>query len=856
MKGGEGNHRGVPGMAWIARMAWRDSRGRRLLLVLFTASVLFGLGAVVSIHSLRDNLQRVVEEEARALLGADAVLETRFAPSGRLERFLRDLPGETVRERRFRTMAVFPGKEESRYVEVRALDGPLPFYGEMEIEPATLDQAAALQLGKAIVEKGLLVQLGLQPGDKIRLGKTSFTISAALVRMAGESEISGFFAPRIYLKREDLAGTNLLQRGSLVRYRTYVGVEADQRSRLRDVLAQGRQDLFAEKNVRVETVADRRRNVEAVLDNLLDFLMLSGFIALILGAVGMMGAVQVFVQSKRDAIAMLRCLGATARQAFAIHLLQLQFFGILGAIAGSLLGVALPFLVPRVLGPFLPFSVEIQVSMPALLTGLLFGWFIVTGAALLPLLGIRKISPLNVLRAGVDPPSRGWRDPLVWGIGALFVLGMLAFVLLPARKPLTSLGFLGGIALALALLALLSFLLRAGLRRLPVRRVPYAYRVALSNLYRPNNRTLLLLVTLGMGVFLLQSLLLTRQALLGQTDLGASEDAANVVLLDVQPDQRDALREWLGERGLQPRNELPIVTMRVESIKGRPLRAWKQMPDSPVENWVYAWEFRTTYRDHVLDNAEVVAGDFTARYEGEEPYPISFAENMLGDFGVEPGDSITWNVQGVPVRTRVDSVRRVQWEAGRQNFGIVFPRGTIEAAPTTFAVTVRTEDRTETTALQAGVVDPFPNVSLIDLSLVFETLDDVLNRAAFAIRFMAGFTVATGLIVLAGAVMGSRYQRMRESVLFRTLGASRGFIRTVLMLEFLLIGFVAGVAGLFLGYAGAAALLYFVFDLPLQPLPLESLFALFLLMALTVATGWATSRGIARHPPLVVLRRE
>jgi putative ABC transport system permease protein len=842
-------------MAWVGKMAWRDSRGRRLLLILFTASVLFGLGAVVSIHSLRDNLHRVVEEEARALLGADAILQTRFAPDGRLERYLRALPGEKVRERRFRTMAVFPEKEESRYVEVRAIDGPLPFYGEMETEPAR-GQAAALRSGTAIVEQGLMTQLGLKLEEKIHLGEKTFRIAAALVRMAGESEISGFFAPRIYVNATDLAGTGLLQRGSLVRYRTYVGVDPEEQGRLRDALAKGREDLFAEENVSVETVADRRRSVEGVLDNLLDFLMLSGFIALILGAVGMMGAVQVFVESKRDSIAMLRCLGATARQAFAIHLLQLQAFGILGAVAGSLLGVALPFFVPKVLGPFLPFAVEIELSWSALGTGLLFGWFIVTGSALLPLLRIRKISPLNVLRAEIDPGKGGRRDPLVVAVAGLFVLGLLAFVLLPAREPLTAAGFLGGIAVALGLLSLLAVGLRAGLRRLPTRAAPYAYRVALSNLYRPNNRTLLLLVTLGMGVFLLQSLLLTRQALLGQTDLGSSEEAANVVLLDVQPDQLTPLREWLAERGLRPRNELPIVTMRVESIKGRPLGEWRQMPDSPIDGWVYTWEFRTTYRDHVLDNAEVVAGTFTPRYEGEEPYPISFAENMLEDFGTALGDTITWNVQGLPVTTRIDSVRRVQWKAGRQNFGVVFPRGTIEAAPTTFAVTVSTEDRAETTALQAAVVEPFPNVSLIDLSLVFETLDDVLNRAAFVIRFMAGFTVATGLIVLAGAVMGSRYQRMRESVLFRTLGASRAFIRTVLLLEFLLIGMVAGLAGLALGYAGAAALLFFVFALPLQPLPLESLLILLVVMGLTMLTGWATSRGIARHPPLVVLRRE
>ncbi|MFO7726622.1 MAG: FtsX-like permease family protein, partial [Oceanipulchritudo sp.] len=424
------------------------------------------------------------------------------------------------------------------------------------------------------------------------------------------------------------------------------------------------------------------------------------------------------------------------------------------------------------------------------------------------------------------------------------------------RRPEMALLFVGGLLAALVILAGLAWGLRALLKRVRLASSPYAYRMALSNLYRPNNRTLLLMVTLGMGVLLINTLLLVRDGLLAQVDIESSDDAANVVLLDVQPDQREAVAAFLAEKGFPPRNSLPIVTMRVERIKDRPMRDWKAMEDAPVSDWVYTWEFRNTYRDHVLDNAEVVEGSFVPSHDGGEPFPISLSSNIVDDLGVGIGDSITWNVQGVSVASYVSSIREVSWQAGRQNFSTVFPLNTIEAAPTVYAVSIRTDDRVETARLQADLTAEFPNVSLIDLSLVFDSIEDILARAAFVIKFMAGFTIATGLVVLAGAVLSSRYQRIRESVLFRTLGASSGFIRIVLTLEFLLIGSVAGLAGLILSWIASWALLVFAFEVAFEPGLLQAASVLAGVVALTWFTGWITSRGIATQPPLVILRKE
>lgn len=843
-------------LRWILSMAWRDSRGKRWLLLLFTSSVVFGIGAIVAIHSLRENLGRIVEEQARSLLGADAVFQTRTEPSAKVRRFLRQLPGEVVSEQRFRSMVLFPEAGESRFIQVRAVDDPLPFYGQMETLPQLGEGGRILPAeGTAIVEESLVLQMGLKPGDTLRLGEADFILAAALVRMAGESEVTGFFAPRIYINQADLPRTQLIQEGSIVRYRTHVGVDTEDLAQLKGMILENR-GLFAEEGVRAETVADRRASVEAILNNLLDFLNLIGFIALLLGGVGIVGAVNVYIQGKRETIAILRCLGASSKAAFAIYLGQMMGFGLLGALIGTGFGVAIQFVIPQLLQGFLPFPVEMQTSWVSIATGLSFGWLIVTASALMPLLGIRRISPLRALRAGIEPAGRALKDPLVWLIGAILLGTLLLFSLAPAREPLVAAALVGGLALSLAVLALFSWALRAGLKRLPLGGTPYAYRLAFGNLYRPNNRTLLLMVTLGMGVLLVHTLLLVRDGLLGQVDVEEAADAANVILLDVQPDQRDAVVAFLDERGHPPHDVLPVITMRVEKIKGKPLRDWREMENSPVDDWVYTWEFRNTYRDHVLDNAEVVDGTFVARHEGGEPYPISLSANVLDDFDVTVGDSLTWNVQGVPVETVVSSVRDVRWQAGRQNFNIVFPLNTIEPAPTVYAISVRMEDRLATAQLQGALTREFPNVSLIDLSLVFQTVRDILDKATFVIKFMAGFTVATGLFVLAGAVLGSRYQRMRESVLFRTLGASSSFIRKVLTFEFILLGFLAGLTGLALSTLASWALLHFAFEVDFAFSLAQAGVLLTGVVFLTWLTGWSTSRGIATQPPLVVLRKE
>lgn len=844
-----------PGLGWILRMAWRDSRGQRRLLFLFVLCIVFGIAALVAVRSLRTNLESAVEAESRGLVGADLVLRTRHPPGDSLQAWMRDLGGDQSRERRFRSMAFFPAAEQSRFVQVRALEPGFPFYGELETVPRDAPFRGVAGQPRALVEQALLDRFGLVVGDTVVLGDVSFHIAGALVRVAGESEMSGFFAPRIFIDDAWAERTGLLQTGSVVSYRTYFRFAGGLGEAQRAVLEDAKAGLFVDAGVSTTTVEERRQALERVLGNLFNFLNLVGFVALLLGGLGVGGAVQVYLQPKLDTVAVLRCLGTPVLPASAIYLCQVMVVGLGGAILGAGAGVAAQLVLPRLLVSFLPFAVEVSIDPPSVAFGLFFGWVVATLFALRPLLRLRRVSPLRALRASVEPAAASW-DWAQFAVSLTLGLVCVGFSLLQTERVWHGLAFAGGLATSLLVLAGCAVALRALVRRWLAPRWPFGWRLALSNLYRPQNRTVFLVTTLGLGTFLLSTLFLSRDALLAQISTDQDPNRSNVILLDVQPDQVEGVVADLGQAGFEARDVLPIVTMRVQGIKGRTLREWREDPESPVDDWVYSWEFRVSYRDHLLDNATVAAGTFTGRHDGSEPVPISLAEGLLEDFGVALGDEIVWDVQGVPIRTVVGSVRSIKWQLGRQNFGVLWPVGVLESAPTVFAVSTQVEGRGETVALQQLLQARHANVSLIDLSLVYDTINEVLARVAFVIQFMAGFTVLTGLVVLFGAVATSRYQRLRESVLLRTLGASGPFVRRVLTWEYVILGSMGAGVGLGLSLLSTWALVHFVFEVPLTVSPLWLAGTFGTVVLLTVAAGWLGARGLTGRSPLEVLRSE
>ena len=840
-------------MNFILKMAWRDSRASRGRLLLAAFSIVLGIAALVAVGSLAANLRKAVSDQAKQLLGADLVVSSEQPLSAQVDRSLAALGGKVSRGITFASMMVLPASGgQTRLVSVRAVEGGYPFYGDMVTEPAGAAAKLRTQGDAAVLEDTLMVQFGVKVGDPVKLGRGAFRVVGALKRLASEAGAGALFAPRIFIPLQAVPATALLNVGSIAHYEAYM--KLPQASDPAKIALAIRQD-FPEGHLRVETVADRERRLGRTMNNVDSFLSLVGFIALLLGAIGVASSVQVYIRQKLATVAVLRCLGASGPQSFAIYLTQGLALGLVGAVAGAGLGVAVQLALPALVRSYLPVPVDFFVSWTSVLRGAGAGLAICVLFALLPLLAVRRVPPLAVLRADADGgPSR--RDPL--RIGLLVTIGVLVASLSAwlAPRPLVGLGFAGGLGGCLVLLVGLARLVMWSARRFFPKNAPYSWRQGLANLYRPNNRTVLLLVSLGLGAGLMLTLVLTRATLLGQlhTDRSGRSD---LLFFDVQDDQCKPLERVLAAQGSPALSVAPVVTMRLASVKGVPVEKLLHEKGKHVARWALRREYRSTYRGHLADTEKIVAGTFIARAKpGAASVPVSLEDRLAKELGVKLGDELVFNVQGLTVRTEVASLRAVEWRRMEPNFFVVFPKGVLEDAPKFYLVSVHAGTVAQSARVQRAVTQAFPNVSAIDLALVLRTLDGVFAKIEFVVRFMVMFTVLTGVIVLAGAVLAGRSQRLRESVLLRILGASRGQLVKIQLVEYTLLGALAGLTGALLSVGSEALLARYLFKTPLVVPPLALLGCAGGVVAVTVVTGWLANRSVANHPPLEILRQE
>ncbi len=830
-------------------MAWRDSRTYRRRLLLFISCILLGVGGLVAVRALGDNLQRVVENEARTLLGADLRVSSQRAFAPAVDSLFNSWGGEQSREVRFASMVFFPKNGGTRLVQVRALQGDFPYYGTFETNPS--EAAKTFQhTNHALLDDGLLVQFGVQVGDSVRIGHHTFVIGGRITNISGEAMAFATVAPRVYIPLSHLDKTGLIKFGSIASYVAYF--KFDSNTRIGSIQRELR-PYRGDQNLRTETVRSRQQRLNRILDNLYIFLSLVAFAALLLGCIGVASAIHVYTRQKITTVAILRCMGAQSNQILCIYAIQAIALGLIGTGCGSLLGVGIQYLLPGVLAQILPIELDIQFSYWAIIQGTGIGLSLSLLFALLPLLPIRRTSPLHTLRASFEN-ARSQIDPLqLMTIGGICLI-VTGLGIVQTSSISVGIGIAFGFGIAFGLLIGASWLIIKTVRRFFPTTWQYVWRQGLANLYRPHNQTVILMLALGLGTFLITTLYIVQHALLAQIAIAGSDNRPNFVLVDVQTDQIEGVSALLRKQSLPVIHHAPIITMRLKSIKGQEAQSYGRIHD--VRRWAIQREYRSTYRNHLFDSERLVGGTWINENWTEEPIPVSFERDIARSLRVSLGDTLTLDVQGVPIQTTVQSLREVDWQRIQPNFFIVFPKGVLETAPQFHVLTTRINTTEQSAILQRTLVQQYPNVSAVDLGLILKTVDDVLSQIAFVVRFMALFSVITGLIVLTAAVTTSRYQRIQEAVLLRTLGASQKQIRRIFLLEYAFLGALATLTGLMLSIGGAWAVTIFIFDIHFT-LPTAALAGVFVLVTtLTIIVGMLNSRGIADRPPLEILRGE
>ncbi|MFT5110161.1 MAG: putative ABC transport system permease protein [Pseudoalteromonas tetraodonis] len=859
---------------WTWRMAWRDSRAERRRLLVFSLSILFGVAALVAIGSLNRNLGDAVETQAKDLLGADLMLNSRRPfqeahaperwgePDGTEEaearKLIDGLPGDRQLEVSFTTMLLVPKSDDARLVNVRGIDRGYPFFGEVETAPA--DAWERCQKGDGVVLEGSIAgQYEIQVGDIVKLGQKEYPVLGLLVKSPPQASAFGAFAPQVFMLRSEVGDTGLLGERSIAVYRVYFRIDALVPGA--EVLNEEQKKIFKTAGIRAETVADRKRNLGKTLDRLYSFFSLIGFVALLLGGVGIASAIHVHVSGRLKTVATLRCLGCTPAKATAVFLAQGIALGLIGSLAGAMLGVALQQFIPRFFKDQLPFEIALDLAPSEVLTGVGIGFLICITFTMLPLLKVRRVSPLSALRGHAGVTSSFWRDPYSWlALGAVVAaLTLLAVALSPANIKWLGIGFMLALGVIVAVLALVAKVITILARKLVGARQPYVLRQGMANLYRPRNQTTLFLLSAGLGVCLVLTLFLTQKMLVEQLGGKTLAGKADTYLIDVQSDQREGVGEVFAELGLEVMEEAPMISMRLRGLKGRKLAEVQQDKQARVPGWVLRRDFRSTYRATQTETEKLLRGDWVATWSGDistDAAPVSLEEGIARDLKLDVGDELEMSVGGILLKLKVANIRRVEWGELGLNFFMVFPMGVLEEAPAFNVVTTRTPSDQITGALNREIVKRFPNVTVFDASLVFDLLREIVGRVGWVIQFMAMFTVFTGVLILIGTILSGKRDRVEESVLLRTLGASRAQIWRILVIEYALLGLFAALAGALLAMAASWALATFVFELDFLayfwPIPVT----VFGLTGFTVTVGLLLSRGITRHPPLAILRAE
>jgi len=868
----------VIGPRFVLRMAWRESRAGRKRLWLLTGAITAGVAALVAINSFTQNLRTSVAEQAKALLGADLSITSRQKFSPRVEALLDSLvapdaaahrpAGRRALEVSFPAMAYVPRTSGVRLVQVRAVEGGYPFYGEITTQPAGQWRSLATTEG-ALVDPALLTALGAQVGDTLALGEARFPILGTVLNVPGDVGVATAFGPRVYIPGRSLPATGLLRFGSRAEYSAFVQLAPG-------VLAQPirekyRTPLRAER-AGIRTVEDDREDLTDALTRLGNYLGLVALIALLLGGLGVASAVHVFIKRKLDTIAVLRCLGATSYEVFAVYLLQALVMGGIGSGIGAVLGVGLQQLLPLLFKDLLPVDVRVVPSPRAILLGMGLGLWVAGMFAALPLLAVRRISPLMTLRRDVEP-DRVRRDPLDWLSLLVLAASVVALAAIQVGAVVAGVVFAGGIGVALLFLWLAAGALIRGLRRWFPHRLPYLWRQGLANLYRPANQTVTVVLALGFGAFLLATLFLVQHNLLRQFRPGGNAARPNLMFFDIQPAERAGVGEVLAANRLTGTPLVPIVTMRIKSVRGVPVPLApppdSARPDSAGRRgqrgggpagWALRREYRSTYRDTLTATEKLVQGTWWGPGIGAPapgaPALLSLETDIARELGVKLGDEIVWNVGGADVRTRVANLREVDWSRFDTNFFAVFQSGALESAPQMFVTLVRADSAAARGRVQRAMAERYPNVTAIDLSQVQQAIDGILNRGALIVRFLALFSLITGAIVLVGAVSASRLSRIREGVLLKTLGATRAQVLRILVAEYTALGVLAALASVVLASVAGWALARWLFKQPFS-LPALQLGGLtLLLLALTLSVGLWNSAEILKRAPLAVLREE
>lgn len=817
----------------MLRREWRAGE-LRLLLIALTVAV----ASVTSVAFFTDRIAQALTRQANELLGADLVVVAKHPLPDTLAQAAARLNLKRAHTVTFLSMAV--AGEDNQLAEVKAVSNAYPLRGQLRIAERPFAAGTITREvpapGTVWLEPRLMTQLALRVNDTLSLGAAQFRVAAVLVQ---EPDRGGDFfsiAPRLLMNLRDLPATQLLQAGSRVSYRLQVAGAAQAVENFRAYLT-----TRLGPGERMEDVQNARPEVRAALERAQQFLGLAALVSVLLAGVAVAGAARRFSARHMDDCAVLRCLGAT--QGFIVHTYVSQMLW-LGLLAG-LFGCALGYLAQTVLADVLGSLVAAQLPAPSwrpVVFGLLVGLITLLGFGVPPLLALKDVPALRVLRreaGGSRPQSLG-----IYALGLALLTGLMFWqagdVKLGAYLVL-------GIAAALAMLAALAWALVRALQLFKARGV--VWRFGLAGIARRAAGSIVQIVALGLGIMALLLLTLVRGDLLTSWQGSLPAEAPNRFIINIQPGQVQPLRAFFARHGFAAPALYPMVRGRLTHINTRPVTPAVYQDERAAR--LVEREFNLSWMADLPSDNQVLAGQWWNKHDYGKPL-FSVEQGIADTLGIKLGDTLTYSIAGAEMSGRVASLRKVDWDTFRVNFFVIGAPGTLDNYPASYITSFYLPEQRY--ALLDDLVTNFPNVTVIDVAALMAQVRAIIERVTLAVEYVFLFTLVAGLLVLYAAIQSTQDERLRESAILRTLGASRRQLLRGLLTEFGVLGLLAGVVAAFAASLLAYILAERVLHLPYQLNPWLWTAGALLGVLGVIAVSSLGMRAVLRQPPLCTLR--
>ena len=838
--------------SFVWKMALRELRGAGHRFFFFLFCIAIGVGSLVGVDNVSSNIEKTLLGEARNLLAADLEIRTHQPLS---EKQLKEIQSIATgihigRVTELTAMSLNPQNGISQLVELKAVDSSYPFYGRLETDPPLkfLPGELSLPHNALWVQKPFLSRLDLSPGDEVKIGQNLFTVWGVLLKEPDRVAGTFSFGPRVLMTQEGLAQTELIQPGSRVHYRFRVKIpsflELEQaKDQIKVILSEGQT---------VRTYRETQPSIARFIKRLGIYLGMIGLITLMVGGIGVANGIRVFLKQKVDTIAILKCLGGTSNLTLRIYLFQVVMLGFVGSLFGILIGYGISEFLKSILETVMETELSFTLLPSSAFRGMGMGLLTTILFTLWPLLGVQKITPLKLFRREIEEqknPSMGW---VGWVSVSFFLMGLAILAIWQAGSVKLGILLFSTLVVCFFILRLASWGLLSLICTAP-RPDSIPIRYGLSNLSRPGNQTHTIIFSIGLGVTIILAIYFVQFSLMNEIRENLPSDAPSLFFIDIQRDQKQGVESILSQETSITASELtPIVRSRIHSINGTSVEQFKKDPSS---SWYYSREYVLTLQRDLPRHNTIEKGKWWSTKDFTEPALISVEKEAAEGLNIDIGSKIVFDIQGVHVPATVSSIREVDWGSMTTNFYIIFSPGSLEGVPLNYIATARLPQAGEM-ALQDKIVQNFPNITAINLRDILDTVSVMLNRMGQVIRFMAVFSVLAGLVVLSSSISATRLQRIRETVIYKTLGATRPMLLQGFAVEFAMVGMIAGIIGVTLSTLVGWITVHFILEMKWHFSAWGFFWGIFLTMVLTLLTGIFSSYRILGQKPLPILMEE